>query len=312
METCPALGRLINAGNSDSKDPALASDPNLIYPLPASQPASRPISRHTLHNEDKDTPLLPRIQAPFILLNGGADGISQFNLADIIGAIQQGESLARVQNYLDYHDTDGKGLPLAMNKNVSPSNYPGFFYIVETHNHELVRLWAKHGGDVDVCGGEDNLPLLAFALMCGGSYENDTRLVVTTLLSLGADVSCIPSAFYTPLARDLPASGIDQKDQEMFVTHQQQQQGLWLSQSRAKRIGQTLNFAFTTRAHLHLAALLPRRSGAERQVAKMRDATELLGISFFLIGQIPAAINLIDRLLGCVVGWPVSCKLQMD
>jgi hypothetical protein len=210
-----------------------------------------------------------------------------------VGAIQNGESIEWVKSYLAYYQTDDPGFGPLLNQDVQ--GFPAFFYIVETRNTDLVRLWARYGGDINARGGGNKVPLLAYAIGIGGSFEHDTRLVIAALLSLGADIACFPRSYYLPLARDLPEDALEQ-DRESEVWNDPDNKS-WLTAFAAAKVIRALNFAFTSRAHLRLSAILKRRSGAERQVARMRNSPELLGIPFSLIGQVPASISLIDRLI---------------
>ena len=170
---------------------------------------------------------------------------------------------------------------------------PAFFYIAETRNHTLVRVWAGFGGDINTTYGPARVPLLAYAIAIGTSFARDTTMVVKTLLSLGASAGVIPRAFFIPLDRDLPEDG--PSDDELTDLGDDNKR--WAVPSARARITKALNLRFTHRSVLYQATFLKRFSGANRQVARLHKAEELLGIHYFLIGQTMASSFLIERLL---------------
>ncbi|KAK3324487.1 hypothetical protein B0T19DRAFT_486645 [Cercophora scortea] len=201
-----------------------------------------------------------------------------FSLDDLVGAIQGGETCERIRNYLThYHRYLGDDLLGKLNG--TAEGIPAFFYVIETRDSELVRLWANYGADVNTTYGKMRIPLLAFAIALGTSFTHDTTAVVKTLLSLGASVNVIPKACYWPLERDLPRDG--PPDDEL--TELKDKEKRWCVPSARRRITTTLNLSFTQRYVLHLASYLARFSEATRQVTRLHEADELLGIQYFLI-----------------------------
>ncbi|KAK0629585.1 P-loop containing nucleoside triphosphate hydrolase protein [Bombardia bombarda] len=243
---------------------------------------------------------LPRVAIPEALILGipsdswgyNNDDRNDFSLEDLIGAIQGGETYERVREYLTHHHQH-LGASLAESINGMVESFPAFFFVVETRNAELVRTWAGFGGDVNVTYGSLKVPLLAFAISLSTSYAKDTTMMVKTLLSLGASVDGIPKAFYTPLDRDLPQDG--PTDEELTDLEDTDKQ--WCTPLARKLITTALNMSFTQRYVLYLAAHLEKVSGASRQVARLHKATDLLGIHYFLIGQVMASKFLVRRLI---------------
>jgi len=222
-----------------------------------------------------------------------------FSLDDLVGAIQGGEALGNIRKYLTLSDKQiVGGLAHSGKLNGLVEEIPAFFYVVATLNADLVRLWAKYGGDVNITHGDGHkrVPLLAFAIAMGGSFANDSTLVVKTLLSLGAAVEVIPRALFTPLERDLPDDGLPAE--ELLDVQDNGKQ--WFTPGVQKRIVQNLNFSFSQRYVLNLASHLGSFSRRKKQVAAVYDTESLLGIHYFLIGQTLASSHLIDRLLGYV------------
>ncbi|KAK8122891.1 hypothetical protein PG984_011561 [Apiospora sp. TS-2023a] len=236
---------------------------------------------------------LPRIPSPRPhLQNAKPDGSTRFSLTELIGAIQAGETVERIRNYLAFHYR-GDGSELRRLINGTIRDIPAFFYVVGTRCPGLIRLWATHGGDVNATCGPLRVPLLGFAIAIGGSFQHDTRHVVVTLLSLGASADVIPRAFYDPLERDLPDGGPPEQE----LSDLEDANKRWCTPHALLRLTQSLNFCFTTRYHLHLSSLLKRHTGAQRQVVQMRKSEDILGIHYFLIGQSTASTILIKTML---------------
>jgi hypothetical protein len=118
-------------------------------------------------------------------------------------------------------------------------------------------------------------------------------MVVKTLLSLGWSVGAIPRAFYEALHRDLPDGGPPEDDLDDLDDDQKS----WCVAPVRQRIAQALNFSFTIRYVLHLASRDEQLSGANKKLAQVHRASELLGIRYFLVGQTLASSLLTERFL---------------
>lgn len=267
-------------------DEQAPSDTTMTTPTPPSETAT---SDHEDDAEEWDF-VLPRVPPPKPLTNGGKNGSDDFSLYELVGAIQNGESCARVRNYLAFykHET----VRAQINANVG--GFPAVFYVAETRNPELIRLWCKYGGDINAtasCGLSKSVPLLAYAVALGGSFRNDTTDLVATLLSVGANPIALPKAYYFPLTRDLATEG--PPTQEMpELSHANMS---WCSPSVRAMIAARLNFR--QRYYMHMATILRTQGPRAKQVTWYKDADNLLGVPYFLIGQTPAGQFLIKRLL---------------
>lgn len=210
-----------------------------------------------------------------------------------MGDIQAGQAVEEIRSRLTrYREHLKEKLPEKLNGLVL--GFPGFFYVVETLNSELVRMWAEYGGNVDATyGWTKPLPLVAYVIALGGSYATDTTAILQTLLGLGASVTGIPKAFHTPLERDLPDDGPSADE----LGDLEDENKKWCTPKVRRRLAATLNSRFEQRYFLHRAARLNRFSGAKRQVAKLHKAEALLGVHYFLIGQTAALTYVVDRLL---------------
>jgi hypothetical protein len=128
-----------------------------------------------------------------------------FSLHHLIGAIQNGEACHFVRAYLTHFRQTLGPETLKDRLNDTLDGCPGIFFVVETGNVEMVKLWVTYAGVAD--HSFRNIPLLGFAIARCQSFRKDMPMVVKILLSLGLSVSVIPRGFYEPLHRDLRDDG---------------------------------------------------------------------------------------------------------
>ncbi|KAJ4403523.1 hypothetical protein N0V85_005077 [Neurospora sp. IMI 360204] len=224
----------------------------------------------------------------------GLGGDDEFDLEKLVGDIQAGQGCEEIRSRLTRYREHMKPVKLREALNGLILGFPGFFYVVETLNSELLRMWAEYGGDVNITyGSAKPLPLVAYVIALGNSYAADTTGILRTLLGLGASVTGIPKAFYTPLERDIPDDGPSSDELGDLGDEDKK----WCTPKVRKRIAASLNFRFEQRYLLHRAAGLNRFSGAKRQMAKLYKAEDLLGVHYFLVGQTAAITYVVDRLL---------------
>ena len=79
------------------------------------------------------------------------------------------------------------------------------FFVVETGNAEMVKIWARHAKNVDCT--YHGVPLLGYAIALCQSLRKNMCMVIRTLLSLGVSARPIPRSFYLPLQGDIPDDG---------------------------------------------------------------------------------------------------------
>lgn len=235
--------------------------------------------------------ILPRIPPPPTLVTGAGEGQESFNLPDLVGAIQHGASLEMIQNYLGYYE---KGTVKRYINNTI-KGFPTIFYAVATNNELVIRTWITYGGDVTATHKASSVPLLAFAIMHSETIQEDTTLIVATLLSLGALPHVIPAAFYTPYCRDLPENSLNIVTLEDMNNENKK----WCTSAASARLARTANL--TQRYYLERAAKTKKPSIRQRQIALRRNAEALLGIPYFLIGQTMAANRLQQKLLSHIM-----------
>lgn len=254
---------------------------------------------HIPDPDDPTTPLeddpaewdftLPRIPASETLDSNDGPGNKNVSFTELVGAIQGGKDCATVRKYLTFVDQT------RINDHVS--GFPAMFYIVERRDPSLIRLWVKHGGDVNAKATSElskDVPLLAFAVVLGDTFKTDTTDVVATLLGLGASPGALPEAFYHPLERDLP--------QEMPELAQQPETMSWCTASARALLATRLNYR--QRYYMHMASLLKPNGVRAKQVTRYKNAEALLAIPYLFIGQTPAAQFFIKKLLQHLVKPP--------
>jgi len=215
---------------------------------------------------------LPRLPSPDSLVYQLYD--DELHLEKVLGAAQAGEDFRQIRNYLTCYSPST--VQTYIDTNIA--GFPAIFYIVETLDLDLIRLWVKLGADVNAVGHRSKIPLLAFAVAIGGSFQNDTTDVVATLLSLGASPACIPMGFFIPYTRDLSASG----GHEMAAT--KSEQGDVVSCS-AMQVMLASRLNLRQRYYLSIAHYGNSAGERTKQIAKRRAVDGLLGLQYTLIGQ---------------------------
>lgn len=214
---------------------------------------------------------LPRLPSPKSLESQGGD---ELHLEKVLGAIQAGEDFHRVRKYLTCHSLE----TVQRYVDAEIARFPAIFYIVETRNLDLIRLWAKFGADMNAVGHCTKVPLLAFAVALGGSFQKESTDIVATLLSLGASPTCIPLGFFIPYTRDLSDSG----EYEMAATNEEQDHIVCCA-AMQKMLASRLNLR--QRYYLNVAYYETSTGKRAKQIAERRDVDGLLGLQYTLIGQ---------------------------
>ncbi|KAG0646262.1 Chaperone [Hyphodiscus hymeniophilus] len=284
------------------------SDTNTAPPITSDlledHASQQPVSEKSIHNINDLTPLwevaedtvkkpewdfiLPEIQPPQILTPGVGEGNDGFSLRQVVGAVQHDADLRVVTEYLAYYDSD------VVRRHLSDTleGFPSIFFAVSTNNEAMIRLWIAFGADVAAVHESSGVPLLAFAIMNSEHLDTDTTLTVSTLLSLGAVPDVIPTCFYTPFIHDLPEHG---PSDESLKANLSDKHMSWCTTAARSKLARTANI--TQRYYLERASKAKKPSSRHRQVAKLRNAEALLGISYFLIGQTMATNRLFQKLL---------------
>ena len=211
----------------------------------------------------------------------------EFSIERLVSALQGGIPRGKLQHYLSFFSES----VVARNMNAVVAGFPAIFYAVATNDHKILRTWVNNGGEVNSVGNIYGIPLLAFAILISDSLGKDTTAVTTTLLSLGADVSVIPRVFFTPYLDDPPTKApFNHRYREFDEVNKQ-----WCSDYMRPLLARNVNL--TQRYFLDKTFRDKRPSDRQLQVALTHNATSLLGISYFMIGQTSAAKTVTQKLL---------------
>ncbi|KAK4099209.1 P-loop containing nucleoside triphosphate hydrolase protein [Parathielavia hyrcaniae] len=277
---------LLNRHNGNAQaacDDHIGSWDFILPKVPAPSPlasALPPLTRRGLDMDDTSDPF-----------SGDPYDDFGFLLGDLIGAIQHGESCTVVRAFLT-HFNERLGSNALRNRLNDPLNgCPGIFFVVDTGNVEMLKVWTSYAGNAEHTYRE--VPILGFAIARCQDFRQDMPLVVKTMLSMGWSVGVIPRAFYEPLDRDLPDEGPSKEELDDLDDKAK----AWCVAPMRRRVAQSLNFSFTVRYVLHIALRGKQLSGAIKQLAQVHKASELLGIGYFLVGQTLASGLLTDRFL---------------
>ncbi|KAK0669289.1 P-loop containing nucleoside triphosphate hydrolase protein [Cercophora samala] len=211
-----------------------------------------------------------------------------FHLRDIIIAIQRGDSCDSIRSLLSPHQTELQSLKLKQEICGTVDDVPAFFFVVESGNVDMIRMWASYGGEVNTEYRE--VPLLVYAIVRCLSPKADGPVVVATLLSLGASIDVIPPPFFLPIDRDLPENGPSDTDLAAFKSPKT----AWFVGPVRRLLTDALNSCYSLRYALHRASVTEPLSGANQAIAKKHSATELLGVHYFLVGQTQACQSLVE------------------
>jgi hypothetical protein len=220
---------------------------------------------------------------------------------NVIGAIQLGESAEGIQKHLAY-DHGRNDEKLRTSTDAAVEGFPAFFDVVETDNLDMIRCWAKYGGDLNATYGPDGCPLLAFAILHGRNTRTLQQVTGTLemLLTLGASPCIIPQAFYTPFNRSLPASGPVNEE----LDDRTEEQKRWCDPRLRKEPASALDL--TQRYRLFQATHMDPPSRRQQILASRTDAERILGLQYTVLGQEGAVKSLKRRLMAWVPHDPIA------
>lgn len=216
------------------------------------------------------------------------EGAAQpFSITRLTWALQNNLTHGSLLVYLSFYQRP----QIASTINQEIDNIPAIFFAVATNNDQIVRTWIEYGGNPDAVEPGLRLPLLAFAIMYADTIEQDTTAVVMTLLSLSAEASVIPKAFYSPPLRDIPPLGPDAQE----LTDLEDQNKAWCTDIFIAKLTRTFNL--TQRYFVEKKMRSKKPSVRQKQAAEQHHVTPLFHLPFFLIGQDVAVSVLIESLL---------------
>lgn len=165
------------------------------------------------------------------------------------------------------------------------------FYIADTNNADVLRTWVGKGGNVNAYLHPSMIPLLAFVILIGHKKNEDTTLLIRTLVSLGADTSVIPRKLLIPFP-----------DEEQLVDDKASlpaRNQAWCTGAIYEHLSKHLNLSQRYILDRHSRRQLP--SARLRHAAAILKINPLLGLHQFIIGQEYALKMLLDQILSHLV-----------
>ena len=241
--------------------------------------------------------ILPRIPWTINLNAALEETTDTFNIQELVGAVQNGANLQMIRNYLERYDRE----TVRRSINDEVDGFPAMFYVVESNNVTLLRLWVDYGGNPEVTHAPSKVPLLAFAITNGERIQTDTTLITSSLLSLGASPHTIPSAFYVPYLRD-PSEDDHEESKEKDEVNRSARRDPnteWCSGDARTKFAKTVTLS--QRYFLEKASKIKKPSQRHVQLAQRRNAEALLGLPYFLVGQTLASNLLLQKLLSHLI-----------
>ncbi|KIW22853.1 uncharacterized protein PV07_11106 [Cladophialophora immunda] len=254
-----------------------------------------PDQASTLAEWDFVLPRIPYTMPPNRELDSTGEII---NIREVVGAVQHGAKVQMVRNYLERYGREK--VRRVINDEVE--GFAAIFYIAASNDESLLRLWIEYGGDPEAKHTPSNTPLLAFTIVNSEGIQSDTTPITSTLLSLGASPSVIPSAFYTPYLEDLSedgGEGLDKQGNGETSVARDPDVTQWCTGAARTRLVKSLTLS--QRYFLEKASKTRRPSQRQIQLAQRRNAEPLLGLPYLLIGQTLASNLLLQKLLSHLI-----------
>jgi len=227
---------------------------------------------------------LPPGDPPFSLEEGRQ---SPFSLRRLVSGIQNGLQNTNLRYYLTFFDEK----VIRREFGASLCGFPSIFYAVATNDENILRTWVEYGGDINAKEPRTGIPLLAFTVLRTLSSNEDTTTVMMTLLSLGADISVLPRVLYFPCIDD----PVDKLHRNLWHIDFKDPQKTWCQEWVSTKLATSINL--TQRYFLEKTSQDKGPSSRQEQVTRVHDATALLGVKHFLIGQSSATRTVSDTLI---------------
>ncbi|KAK5658636.1 hypothetical protein OQA88_2029 [Cercophora sp. LCS_1] len=192
-----------------------------------------------------------------------------------------------MKQYLSH--VDGKRLLEHINQDIQ--GIPPIFYVADSNNPGLIRTWVASGGNINAYLHPSMIPLVAFVILMGAKKDQDTTLLIKTLVPLGADTSATPRKLLIPFP------------DEEHLLHEQ------TSPPARNQAWCTDELQILLNKHLNLSQryILDRHARRKPPSARLKNAasilqiTPLLGLHQFIIGQEYALRLLLDQILSHLV-----------
>ncbi|KAJ6098845.1 hypothetical protein N7467_000380 [Penicillium canescens] len=222
---------------------------------------------------------------------------SSVRLISSLGRTLQG---ANVSHYLSFFDEEVVRRGLGSNI----CGVPSIFYAAATNDENAIRAWLSYGADVNAREPKTGIPLLAFVILRTLATNQDSTSILMTLLSLGADASLIPRDLYSPCIED-PVAKLPFDERYRGFNEPKTS---WCKDAVAEQMARAINLS--QRYFLEKVSQTKAPSGRQSQVTRVHNATSLLGISHFLVGQ-SSATRTVSEVLISHLALPRSKPLVM-
>jgi hypothetical protein len=275
-------GAMTGAGSSTLSPPALSPPTVSLGQDPPDEPSFPPPDEKW--DFTLPTTNLPPGDLPFSPEEGRQ---SPFSLRRLVSGLQNGLQNANLRYYLTFFEERA----VRREFGASLCGFPSIFYAVATNDEKVLRTWVEYGGDINAKEPRTGIPLLAFTILRALSPNEDTTTVLMTLLSLGADISVLPRALYFPCIDD----PVDKLSRDLRYIELKEPQKAWCKEWVSTKLATSINL--TQRYFLEKTSQDKGPSSRQEQVTRVHDATALLGVKHFLIGQSSATRTVSDTLI---------------
>jgi hypothetical protein len=290
-----SLPDLLNASTSAVANEVLTGAASSTIPPPALSPltissSADPPDEASFPRPDENWDFgLPKIrlsdgEIPFSPEEGRRP---PFSLRRLVSGLQNGLQNTNLRYYLTFFEER----VIRREFGASLCGFPSIFYAVATNDENILRTWVEHGGDVNAKEPRTGIPLLAFTILRSLFSNEDTTTVLMTLLSLRVDVSVLPRAMYFPCIDD----PVDKLPLDPRYNNLNDPQKAWCKEWVATKLAVSINL--TQRYFLEKTFQDKGPTSRREQVTRVHDATALLGVKHFLIGQSSATRTVSDRLI---------------
>jgi hypothetical protein len=160
---------------------------------------------------------------------------------------------------------------------------PALYYAIERNSIEAVQILLEYGINPDEHKPCFSIPPLAFAIIHGRSAAVNTTEVVKQLLAYGADPNIIPSDMWAEFLKDPKAHG-------SWFGHRSSS---WCNEEVRAVLAPA--FHLTHRYSLSRADRISKNRKRKLQIATKNDMANLFKIPYFMIGQLPSANLIMNR-----------------
>lgn len=223
-----------------------------------------------------------------------------FFILKLAWAIQNGLSVQCIERYLSHYSEPIKsyGLRVPVKCASEASRFPVLFFAVERNSPELVRILCRLGASPDKRAGPTGLPLLAYTIFHAEYEVLDTLPTMISLLAAGADPHEVPKELwqdYLKAPGRFPVTEVAGAERSLR----------WCTVEVQDALSRTMNLLQTY--SLWKADKVPRPLPRMKQFAGAFKSTPLFEAPFHLVGQLPAATQVVESITSHFLFEPSEC-----